>query len=60
MLGYICLALALAGGLLKGFCGKELSKTVKSMESNAGITALRMLFCMVMGFGVLCVKDGAS
>lgn len=52
-LGYILVAIALAAGATKGFCGKKTSGYVVQTKDAMFVNFIRMLFCIVIGFGML-------
>lgn len=52
-LGYIFVAIALAAGATKGFCGKKTSGYVEETKDAMFVNFIRMLFCIVIGFGML-------
>lgn len=54
-MGYFYLALALAGGLIKGFAGKKVSNDVDNFKDCVFINLLRMFFCAVIGFLFFCI-----
>jgi len=59
-MGYFYLALALAGGVTKGLCGKRVSNDMHSFKDCLFINAMRMLFCLLIGFVLVIVQVGAS
>lgn len=59
-MGYLFLALALAAGLTKAFCGKKSSLAVGSTTDAVIITAVRMLLCCVIGFILAFVASGRA
>lgn len=50
MIGYICLLLALLGGLIKGFAGKKVSRDVISLKDGLFVNTVRTVFCTLFGF----------
>lgn len=59
-MGYIYLAIALFGGLLKGFCGKKASTFADSTGSDIFINIIRMFICTVIGFIVVTMTNNLS
>ncbi|MCQ2385925.1 MAG: hypothetical protein MJ078_04570 [Clostridia bacterium] len=60
-MGYLCVAIALAAGLTKGFCGKKTSALMKELPDAMLMNVLRMLFCVAIGFFfVLFSREGVS
>ncbi len=57
-MGYLFLALALIGGLGKGFLGKYISNDVNKFRECIGINALRMFFCCLVGAVVALLTSG--
>ena len=55
-MGYLFLALALAAGITKGFCGKKTSFAIKSNSDSMIINVLRMLACIFIGFALMAVQ----
>jgi len=51
-MGYLFLALALASGVTKGYCGKKTSFAIKSNSDSMIINTLRMLACILIGFAL--------
>lgn len=49
-MGYLFLTLALAAGITKGYCGKQISNTVKGFSEALFANIVRMLLCIVIGF----------
>ena len=58
-MGYLFLLLAISAGLVKGFCGKKMSGCTEETAELAIISLVRMLFCIVIGFGVVLITQGA-
>lgn len=50
MIGYLYLAVALFGGLAKGFCGKKTSLDMDTFKDCLFINVAKMLFCAGVGF----------
>ncbi len=57
-MGYLFLAVALASGLIKGYCGKRTSGAVKGIADAMVINTLRMILCIVIGSGFVFAKTG--
>ena len=57
-MGYLFLAIALITGSIKGYCGKKTSAYVEKYEDAMFANALRMAFCIIIGFCLVAVKDG--
>lgn len=58
MLGYLFLSLALICGAVKGYCGKQTSGFVSEYSDALFVNFIRMLFCILIGFGLVCVQGG--
>ena len=56
-MGYLFLALALAAGITKGYCGKKTSFAIKSNSDSMIINTLRMLACILIGFALLAIQN---
>lgn len=52
-MGYLFLCLAVLSGATKGFCGKKTSGVVTRNSDTMLVNVLRMLFCVVIGFGII-------
>ncbi len=59
-MGYLFLALALAAGITKGFCGKKTSFAIKSSSDSMIINVLRMLACIFIGFALMVIQGDVS
>lgn len=59
-MGYIYLLLSNLAGACKGFCGKKVSSFVKGTRDAVLSNIIRMLLCMVIGFGLLAFTVGLS
>ena len=55
-MGYLFLALALAAGGIKGYCGKKMSSAITSSSDSVIMNALRMALCVVIGFLLILVQ----
>lgn len=60
MMNYFYLAIALAGGLLKGFAGKKVSRDVSTFRDGVYINLMRCALCAVPGFLLLVWMEGWS
>ena len=58
--GYISLAIALGGGLVKAFCGKKTSGLVGKLGDAVFLSFFRMLLCILIGGGCVLLSEGAS
>ena len=58
MMAYVYLLLSLTGGLVKGFSGKELSRSVGGMKDSLFVNLIRMLLCALIGGILLLVEEG--
>lgn len=52
-MGYIFLALALAAGATKGYCGKRTSDYVAEYKDAMLANSIRMIFCILIGLAML-------
>lgn len=59
-MGYLFLALALAAGITKGYCGKKTSFAIKSNSDSMIINVLRMLACILIGFALLVIQNNVA
>lgn len=59
-MGYLYLAVALAAGLGKGFCGKKISGGVNCLRDCISVNLMRMFFCALVGFFMVFVQNDAS
>lgn len=59
-MGYLFLGLALAAGITKGYCGKKTSFAVVSRSDSMIMNLLRMLLCILIGFFLVLVQNGAQ
>ena len=59
-MGYLFLALALAAGITKGYCGKKTSYAIKSNSDSMIINVLRMLACILIGFALLAIQGDVA
>lgn len=55
-MGYLCLLTALIAGAVKGYCGKKTSGYVSEYKDAVAANFIRMVLCIVIGFGVLAVQ----
>lgn len=59
-MGYLFVALALAAGVVKGYCGKKTSGYVSEVKDAAFANMVRMGICIVIGFFVVLFTAGLS
>lgn len=59
-MGYVYLLLSNLAGACKGFCGKKVSSFVKGTKDAVLSNIIRMVLCMVIGFGMLAFTTGIS
>lgn len=52
-MGYLFLAIALLAGTAKGYCGKQISAQTRDPGSAAAVNLVRMVLCIVIGFGLV-------
>lgn len=52
-MGYLFLALSLAAGVTKGYCGKRTSGYVNETKDAMLANTIRMAFCIVIGFAII-------
>lgn len=55
-MGYLFLALALAAGVTKGYCGKRTSGYVNETKDAMLANTVRMAFCIVIGFAMIAIQ----
>ena len=55
-MGYLFLALALAAGGMKGYCGKKTSGAIVHGSDSMVMNGLRMGLCVVIGFLLILVQ----
>lgn len=60
MLGYLFLLIALLSGAAKGYCGKRTSGYVSEYKDAVFTNFIRMFFCIIIGFVMVCVQGGVS
>ncbi len=58
MLGYLFLAISLFAGATKGYCGKQTSSYVNEYKDAMLANTIRMLLCILIGFGMTIVQEG--
>lgn len=51
-MGYLFLTLALAGGLIKGFAGKGISRDVHSLSDGFAVNTIRCTFCALIALAL--------
>lgn len=59
-MGYLFLALALAGGLIKGFTGKKVSRDVESLTDGFTVNLLRCVFCSIFALALVFLNGGVG
>ena len=59
-MGYLFLALALASGITKGYCGKRTSGAIVSNSDSMIMNLLRMILCIVIGTVLVVAQDGIT
>ena len=59
-MGYLYLAFALTGGLVKGFSGKKISRDVAGFKDSIFVNLIRMVLCAVIGAVLLLLENGAE
>lgn len=57
-MGYLFLAIALFAGATKGYCGKKTSGYVNEYKDAMLANAIRMVFCVLIGFGMTVIQSG--
>lgn len=55
-MGYIFLSLALTAGIVKAYCGKKTSNCTEDIKDAVFINAIRMLFCVCIGLGLILIQ----
>ncbi len=60
MIGYLFVALSLATGVVKGYCGKKTSGFVAEVKDAAFANMVRMGICILIGFFVVLFSCGLS
>lgn len=56
-MGYLFLSIALAAGITKGYCGKKTSFAIASDSDAMIMNVLRMILCIVIGFGLIAFTE---
>lgn len=59
-MGYLYLSAAVLCGNIKGFCGKKTSNLTKETSDAIFFNFIRMLFCTVIGFGLIFFQKGLN
>lgn len=59
-MGYLFLAIALAAGITKGYCGKKTSFAIASNSDSMLMNVLRMIICIIIGFLLVLAQNGSS
>lgn len=57
-MGYLFLALALAAGITKGYCGKRTSSCIVTKSDSMIMNLLRMVVCILIGLILVFVQSG--
>lgn len=57
-MGYLFLLIALAAGATKGYCGKKTSGYVSEYKDAMLVNSIRMIFCIFIGFAMICFGGG--
>ncbi len=57
-MGYLWLSISLVAGAVKGYCGKKTSGYVNEYKDAMFINAIRMIFCIIIGFFVAIIPEG--
>lgn len=60
MIGYLFLSLALASGLIKGYCGKQTSGVASRACDAMLINTVRMIFCFFIGILIILFQKNYS
>lgn len=59
-MGYLFLIIATLSGTLKGYCGKKVSGVANDIKSSVLLNLIRMLFCILFGFLLVCATYGVD
>jgi len=59
-MGYLYLSAALAAGLIKGWCGKTVSRDMSNFRECTFINLMRMIFCTLAGSVLAVFKIGTA
>ncbi len=59
-MGYMCLAISLLAGSVKGYCGKMTGSYVGEYKDAMLANTLRMLICILIGFAMSVIQCGIS
>ncbi len=59
-MGYICLAISLLAGSIKGYCGKKTSDYVNEYSDAIFANIFRMTICVLIGFAMSVIQNGIS
>ncbi len=57
-MGYLFLIISLLAGATKGYCGKQTSGYVNEYKDAMLANTIRMLFCILIGFGMTIFQEG--
>ena len=55
-MGYLYICLGVLAGVTKGFFGKKTSDKISEIGESMLVNAIRMFFCIVIGFGIICFE----
>lgn len=56
-MGYLFLAIALASGITKGYCGKKTSFAIVTKSDSMLMNVLRMIACIAIGFLLILAQN---
>ena len=59
-MGYLFLAVALAAGITKGYCGKKTSFAIITNSDSMIMNVLRMMLCVIIGFVLMLAQNQLS
>ena len=59
-MGYLFLSLALAAGVIKGYCGKRTGNAIAHSSDSMVMNGLRMGLCIIIGFALLLLQGEVS
>ncbi len=59
-MGYLFLSLALAAGVIKGYCGKRTGNAIAHSSDSMVMNGLRMGLCVIIGFALLLLQGEVS
>ena len=55
-MGYLFLAIAIAAGMVKGFCGKKTGNLTREVSDAVSVNIIRMVLCIIIGFALIVVQ----